>query len=110
MYTKEDFFRDYPDKGIPFLFPWEQEYHKKEIKKLEKIFQVERDKILKSERKKIEAERKKAEAERKKAEAERKKAEAERKKVEESEKELQSERLRADKLAAKLKELGINPD
>ncbi|MBM3235428.1 hypothetical protein FJZ31_03930 [Candidatus Poribacteria bacterium] len=32
MYTKEDFFRDYPPKKeYPFVFPWEKEYHEKTI-------------------------------------------------------------------------------
>ena len=33
MYTKEDFFRDYPPKEHPFVFTWEKEYHDKAILK-----------------------------------------------------------------------------
>jgi predicted transposase YdaD len=33
MYTKEDFFRDYPPKKeYPFVLPWEKEYHEKAIR------------------------------------------------------------------------------
>ena len=33
MYTKEDFWRDYPPKEQPFAFPWEEEYHKEVLAK-----------------------------------------------------------------------------
>ena len=33
MYTKEDFWRDYPPKDQPFAFPWEEEYHKEVLTK-----------------------------------------------------------------------------
>ncbi|MCE7986414.1 MAG: hypothetical protein DYG89_35025 [Caldilinea sp. CFX5] len=33
MYTKEDFWRDYPPKDQPFAFPWEEEYHKEVLSK-----------------------------------------------------------------------------
>jgi hypothetical protein len=34
MYTKEDFFKDYPPTGKKFAFPWEEEYHENELKKI----------------------------------------------------------------------------
>ena len=35
MYTKEDFFRDYPPpKEYRFAFPWEQELHERELKRV----------------------------------------------------------------------------
>lgn len=33
MYTKEDFWRDYPPKEQPFAFPWEAEYHRQVLAK-----------------------------------------------------------------------------
>lgn len=33
MYTKEDFWRDYPPTEQPFAFPWEEEYHKEVLAK-----------------------------------------------------------------------------
>jgi Uma2 family endonuclease len=78
--------------------------------------EAERQKV-KAERQKTEAERQKAEAERQKAEAERQKAEAERQKAEAERQKAEAERqkaeaaqLQVEQLAAKLRELGVDPD
>ncbi|KPA18792.1 hypothetical protein MHK_000997, partial [Candidatus Magnetomorum sp. HK-1] len=34
MYTKEDFFRDYPPQKEHFLFPWEKAYIENEVKRI----------------------------------------------------------------------------
>lgn len=36
MYTKEDFWRDYPPNENPFVFPWLKEYHEQEVQKIQK--------------------------------------------------------------------------
>ena len=36
MYTKEDFWRDYPPKDQPFAFPWTEEYHQRVIEQARK--------------------------------------------------------------------------
>ena len=41
MYTKEDFFRDYPPKEHPFAFAWEAEYHQQELKRVREEAQRE---------------------------------------------------------------------
>ena len=42
MYTKEDFLRDHPPESQKhFLFPWEEEYHREEIKKTLKEGKIE---------------------------------------------------------------------
>ena len=33
MYTKEDFWRDYPPNDNPFVWPWLKEYHQQELQK-----------------------------------------------------------------------------
>ena len=55
-------------------------------------------------------ERERAEAERERAEAERERAEAERERADNREREAVQERERAERLAAKLRELGLEPD
>ena len=60
MYTKEDFLRDHPPESQKhFLFPWEEEYHRQEIKKtlnegelkgkLENLEELYRDGLLSKE-------------------------------------------------------------
>jgi len=61
------------------------------------------DELYRTERKKAEAERKKAEAQRKKADTERQRAETERQRAD-------AEAIARAKMAAKLRELGIDPD
>jgi Uma2 family endonuclease len=60
--------------------------------------------------KRAEAEKKRAEAEKKRAEAEKKRAEVEKKRAEVEKKRAQAANERAERLAAKLRELGIEPD
>lgn len=60
--------------------------------------------------KRAEQERKRAEQEQKRAEQEQKRAERERKRAEKERKKAEQERQRADALAAKLRELGLDPD
>ncbi len=55
-------------------------------------------------------ERKKAQDERRKAQGERQRAEEQRQQAEEQRQRAEEQRLRADRLAAKLRELGIDPD
>ena len=57
MYTKEDFFRDYPPEKEHFLFPWEKAYIENEVKKRTRVTE---EKIL-AERKRVEEERQKTE-------------------------------------------------
>lgn len=35
MYTEQDFWRDYPPNKNPFVFPWLQEKHEREIQKVQ---------------------------------------------------------------------------
>ena len=35
MYTEQDFWRDYPPNKNPFVFPWLQEKHEREIQKIQ---------------------------------------------------------------------------
>ena len=48
MYTKEDFWRDYPPTNQPFAFPWEEEYHQQVIEQVRKEV---RDEVRDEERK-----------------------------------------------------------
>ncbi len=70
----------------------------------------EERKHAETERKRAEEERTRAETERKRAEEERKQADAERKRAEEERKHAEAARTRAERLAAKLREMGIDPD
>lgn len=57
-----------------------------------------------------EVEQQRAEAERQRAEAERQRAETERQRAETEQQRAEAEQQRAERLAAKLRELGVNPD
>ncbi|MDB9525266.1 Uma2 family endonuclease [Oscillatoria sp. CS-180] len=63
-----------------------------------------------AERQNVETERQRAEAERQRAEAERQRAEAEQQRAEAERQQTEIERQRSEKLAAKLRELGFDPD
>ncbi len=68
MYTKEDFWRDYPPNENPFVFPWLKEYHEQEVQKIQK---TAREAMRKAAQKAAKAE---AEAAQKAAQAEAKAA------------------------------------
>ncbi|CAN2044699.1 putative restriction endonuclease domain-containing protein [Candidatus Magnetomoraceae bacterium gMMP-1] len=84
-------------------------YILKDYQTVNKQAEAERKKAEKA-NKQAEAERKKAEKANKQAEKANKQAEAERKKAEKANKKAEAEYKRAEMLAAKLRELGLNPE
>ncbi|KPA17909.1 hypothetical protein MHK_001873 [Candidatus Magnetomorum sp. HK-1] len=103
MYTKEDFFRDYPPSKEHFLFPWEKAYIEDEAKKRSKGQIIIAQKREQAAQKREQAAEKRAEADRKRVEAAQKRIEAEQKIAEE-------ERQKAEKLANVLAKLGITAE
>ncbi len=60
MYTKEDFFREFPPTESPFVFPWEEEYHKREIETIKQKAEEEKQRV-EQEKQNVEQEKRKAE-------------------------------------------------
>ena len=99
MYTKEDFWRDYPPNDNPFVFPWLKEYHEREIQKIqEKAREAMREAARKAAR-----EAARAEAAEKAAKAEGAKAEAARKAAQEAAQEAAREAREKAKMESNIK-------
>jgi len=102
----EDDLTVYRPDGQKFLTPTEiQKKAEEEKRQAEK----ERQRAEK-EKQRAEKERQRAEKEKQRAEKEKRQAEKERQRAEQSMNELVSERQRADRFAAKLREMGISPE
>ncbi len=83
MYTKEDFFKEFPPDESPFVFPWEEEYHNKEIEAIKQ---------------RVEQEKQRAEQEKHRAEQEKQRAEQERQSIEQERQSIEQERQRAERI------------
>ena len=111
-----------PDGRLRFFNPSTQEYlrspEESEQERIQERLEKERERLEKEqerlekeqERKRAEQERERAEQERERAEQERLEKEQERERAERERLEKEQERERADRLAARLRELGINPE
>ena len=106
MYTKEDFFRDYPPQKEHFLFPWEKAYIENEVKRIteEQTILAKKNEML-AEKQAIIIRRteEKLMIEQKRAQAAQEREQAEQKRAEE-------ERQKAEKLANVLAKLGISAE